>query len=362
MKYFIIGLLLTIIGLFAYVFFTYFERVEVVRDQDYQGIAKQNNLLALQRLLDKMHVDNRLLRQLSPTIINQFQPQDTLVFSPQSGMVLMPSQAEQLLDWVKRGGHLIMTSEIYQDIGETDITDVDPLLEALHIIQYRSEPQASEDTYQISVEAWHSDDEATWSVEFSEEYYLRAAANYPAQKTLLHKHQTDNAAHVLRYDLEKGAVTVTSDLWFINNIFIDQQDHAPFFWALLHQHHQPQTVWLINPLQQSKSLLSLIWLFAAPLVISLVLLLLLWLWRISYRFGSIEIETQSERRSLLEHIEASAAYLWRHRCQQTLLQPLQQHVQTQHRHQLSEAITVDPATITTNQQLIDTVKRLKDLS
>lgn len=113
--------------------------------------------------------------------------------------------------------------------------------------------------------------------------------------------------HVVYFDIGKGSVTITSDNTIWENRRIDCYDHAYGLFRLINPEGR---VWfLIN--QDAPSLWTILWRSATYGVIAALLTLCLWLWAKSQRFGPVLIREQLERRSLAEHIYASAMLLWR---------------------------------------------------
>lgn len=113
--------------------------------------------------------------------------------------------------------------------------------------------------------------------------------------------------HLIYFAIGEGAITVTSDNYIWSNRRIDCHDHAYALWSLVNPNGR---VWfLVN--QDAPSLALIIWNQARYAVLAGLLALLLWLWASGARFGPIFVVPQQGRRSLAEHIYASAMLLWR---------------------------------------------------
>ncbi|HEY8938753.1 MAG TPA: DUF4350 domain-containing protein [Cellvibrio sp.] len=113
--------------------------------------------------------------------------------------------------------------------------------------------------------------------------------------------------HLLFFDIGDGSVTITSDNYIWSNRRIDCHDHAYALWSLVNPNGR---VWfLVN--QDAPSLAAIIWEHAKYAVLAGVLALVLWLWTSGSRFGPVFTVPQEGRRSLAEHIYASAMLLWR---------------------------------------------------
>ena len=120
-------------------------------------------------------------------------------------------------------------------------------------------------------------------------------------------HYDEKREHLLYFDIGEGSVTITSDNSIWANRRIDCHDHAYGLWQLINPEGR---VWfLIN--QDAPSLAAILWRNASYGVSAGIMALILWLWSRSLRFGPLLIVEQTGRRSLAEHIYASAMLLWR---------------------------------------------------
>jgi hypothetical protein len=113
--------------------------------------------------------------------------------------------------------------------------------------------------------------------------------------------------HLLSLPWGSGMVTLLSDNRFFNNSEIDQQDHALF---LAHLTRDYERVWLLYS-SQMPTLPALAWRHAPQLVVTGLILLLILSWRLTLRTGPILVQRNPSRRSLLEHLQAAADFLWK---------------------------------------------------
>lgn len=135
-------------------------------------------------------------------------------------------------------------------------------------------------------------------------------------------HYDEKREHLLYFDIGEGSVTITSDNTIWANQRIDCHDHAYGLWRLVNPDGR---VWfLIN--QDAPSLASILWRNASYGVIAGIIALVLWLWALSVRFGPVLVLEQSGRRSLAEHIYASAMLLWRKQQHPQLLNILRKEI------------------------------------
>lgn len=135
-------------------------------------------------------------------------------------------------------------------------------------------------------------------------------------------HYDEKQEHLLYFDVGEGSVTITSDNYIWANSRIDCHDHAYGLWRLVNPDGR---VWfLVN--QDAPSLASILWRNASYGVLAALIALALWLWAKSLRFGPVLIVEHTGRRSLAEHIYASAMLLWRKQAHPQLLELLRKEV------------------------------------
>jgi hypothetical protein len=108
----------------------------------------------------------------------------------------------------------------------------------------------------------------------------------------------------------KGRVTVLADLIFTTNAELGERDHARLLWRLVTLDGKPVAVWLVRE-DHGPSLAGLVFGRGLPLVVALGLLGLAAALRACLRFGPPLPLPPRGRRSLLEHVEAVGALLWR---------------------------------------------------
>jgi hypothetical protein len=112
--------------------------------------------------------------------------------------------------------------------------------------------------------------------------------------------------HLLRFRHGAGTVTLLSDNRFFSNTEIDEQDHALLLARLV---GDAPRCWLLYSTQMP-SLLELTWKHAPYLLVSVCLTLSVLLWWLTNRSGPLLVQTRSQRRDLLEHLQAAGEFLW----------------------------------------------------
>ncbi len=316
MQRIILLLLSIVLILISYWFYNNFKIVSESVEIGYEGEARDNPLLAAERLLERMGTPVKSVEFLP----DELDTQDTLILYGRflNEDALSEEQIQQLIYWIEEGGHLILASE--------------KLFTVLDIKQYQNGLNEAEIAQAPPTEIFFTED--SLKVAFNPDYYLEYSDYEPALEI-----SDEYGSHLLIYYYGTGLITVLSDLAFIENDKIGEYDHAQFFWELVHLERQAAHVWLLHsqmeemPPENSQmeeippnvpSLWLLLWKNMWTVIISATILLLFWLWSASRRFGSVLPDPPRARRRLLEHIEASGHFLWRHNQAQVLLDSARQ--------------------------------------
>ena len=336
--YLLLALFVVIVAAIALWFHSNFELREEQVDGGFQGKARTDNLLAAERFLKRTDtpvesVDSLLALQHLPP------PSDTIVL-PTPRRTVGPERSAELLDWVRRGGHLIvvtwtLTAQPKKDAEDKDSKDQDakgsdaeahkhgdegaaktlplpaaaarqrkdPLLDPLGVHQYFNAGEITPKDYvPADVVIDHIPDFLV--VAFSPRFRLQDASGKATASV-----SDDYGIHLLHYDIGRGGLTVLSDYGFMQNVDIGKHDHAAFLWQLAHWNGRQGRVWLVHN-DAMPPLLSLLATEAWPVLLALGLLLAAWLWAASRRFGPVQADPEPIRRSLREHIRASGRFLW----------------------------------------------------
>ncbi len=311
----------------GYWLYTHFERYSEIVEIGFQGEARDNPLLAAERLLERMGTAAETIPSF-PNIEEDLSFQDTLILA-QYGHILNEEQTQQLFSWIDGGGHLIMSSHSTADIlGKITKTVPDPLLSDLEVSRHQNGLDDSDRAKVPPTEFWWA--QYRLQVAFNPEYYIEANTYEPARE-ISDKYGT----HFLFYYYGSGIISILSDLAFIENDRIGDYDHAQFLWQLVHFEHTLAQVWLLRMQAESEGgsgkdkippLWTLLWRELWTMIIVAAILLLFWIWTASRRFGPLLPEPPRTRRRLLEHIEASGHFLWRQDQAHTLLHGARQAV------------------------------------
>ncbi|UOK39795.1 DUF4350 domain-containing protein [Pseudomonas palleroniana] len=243
--------------------------------------------------------------------------QSLLLLGERSNMT--PRQVEQLLDWAKAGGHLLVVAEALWD--EETGKSGDLLLDRLNIHQALSdtfdEPASPRKKKAPDLTKLYVDNEtAPAYFSFDTDFNLtdpRHLAQFSANSA--------KSSHLMQLDLGQGHVTVVtdSDLWKTPNI--GKHDNA---WLLWYLNQNTDVTLLFN--SDVENLLTLLMRYFPQALVALVALISLALWHVGMRQGPIQAPVPRARRQLQEHLKASADFLLRRGGQAALLQALQRDI------------------------------------
>jgi len=294
----------------GYWLYTHFEIITEEVEVGFRGKARDNPLLAAERLLTRMGTSATTVQSLSDTDLGLG---DTLVLL-QYDTSLDYEQTQELINWVDSGGHLIIAHNRLRE-DQKDTSQPNFVFEEISVTQH----QNGLDENEIAPPT-----EFIWG-----QYRLQVAFNpndyFENEQSPAKKISDDYGTHLLSYYYGTGILSVLSDLEFIENDKISEYDHAQFLWQLVNFDRVMTRVWLLRTYSEGMSshknepsLWILLWQNLWTMIISGILLLLFWLWAASRRFGPLLPVPPCTRRRLLEHIEASGHFLWRQH-QTTLL-------------------------------------------
>lgn len=229
-------------------------------------------------------------------------------------------QVDQLMDWAKSGGHLLVVAEALWDEETGKSGDV--LLDRLNIHQLISddvdEPASTRKKKAPDLTKLYVDNE-TAPAYFS----FNTAFNLTDPKHLAQfSANSAKSSHLMQRDLGHGTVTVVtdSDLWKTPDI--GKHDNA---WLLWYLNQDTAVTLLFN--SDVDNLLTLLMRNFPQALVALVALIALALWHAGMRQGPVQAPAPKARRQLQEHLKASADFLLRRSGQGTLLQALQRDVQ-----------------------------------
>ena len=327
--------ILALLAALGYWIAQHVEKREIKIPVGLHGEAKRNPLLAAQRFLTHMGVDAERLEdarrmQTDPAA------NDVLIITSDR-QTLGQARTQALLEWVKRGGRLIVTVPHLPARIKGAARDLspprDPLLTALGLGLTRSsytddddaEVEADEADEEMEDDAAGDSDANDTHDDYTEVRLPSAGgvlkADFSQYAVLTGAKSTDTVARhaggaaLVSRALGQGQVVVLADLRIFQYRAIGDLDHALLLWTLV---KGAGKVWLVTDNDMPPIWLWL-WQHAMETVTAACLFLFLWLWSRSVRFGPLVTEPAAARRRILEHIEAAGRFLWQHRKQERLL-------------------------------------------
>ena len=232
------------------IFLALFERVERPHEGGLSGAARFNDYLAAERMLTALGVPADSTWGLTPL------SDSGVLLLLDSDLEFRTQIAAEVLDWTAAGGGLVIASPPLVP---------DPILEAAGIT-----PAMADDTGVIE----------------------------------------PSSLPIVRQAHGSGWIAVLPEAGRYTNDRIAEPGHADELWAVIATGGVPAQATLVIR-GASRSLLSSLWQTAWPAMISLMVLVLAAGWRAARRLGPLLPDPETDRRSLLEHIEATGVFLWR---------------------------------------------------
>jgi hypothetical protein len=344
-----------ILALLVGAYFLFFIREYKEVDQGWSKEARKNPYFAAQKFLaDKSHITWRSHQALLRFEQGQFNwqgqqlgPTDTLIVEDSYGS-LSPQEADNLLEWVEGGGHLIYhTNNPHIDIQRVP---TDPIVEYLGLaVAERPEPTRNTPVTIDSLEL-PSPPKPSQLLPQAEKsqppvrYFQRAAS---LQTPPAHCYLNDRSASITLPELENplqvyfkngqglyqedeigdviwqfddgfgiiglalqvksGRITLMNNLSLWDNNYLVCGDNGFFLQQLLGP--GKNIVWFLN--LDAPNLWQRLWAFAPEVLVALLLALATWLWHNNVRFGEALADSSKQRRAFLDHFKAWTNFLWR---------------------------------------------------
>lgn len=360
----IICLLSGLLVCLGYFVFSQLERYTRYKDSAMNIDALLNPWLAAQRFLEKQSIPSHRGFNLFP-ILEKLEPEDILVLN-NSGPILNDALEKRLMEWMNKGGHLVMNATREWD-AET-ANNPDPFLEALGIVLWQPE-QETPDTDEGSDSNKEADTEKDAQQSalceadaFSHQHWIAwenelIQIKAPADFDLAYSEELDVTTSgywpnvFVQRVVGQGKLTVMLDTGIWSNDQIAQLDHAYLLWRLSDGH---DTVWFAQA-NGSESLLEMLQRTAPWLLLSVLLLILVWVWQKSIRFGPLLPSPSGSERKITEHIRASTRFDWFHGQSELLLE----HIRNDIRHRVFQH---NPVSFTEDRQAwLDTTEQITEM-
>ena len=338
--------LLGVIGWLIYANIEFFEETET---SSWSVEALRNPYLAAQQFMTRSGVEVTDVDSLAR--LDELNSVGTLFFSD-ANQVQSPRQLEQVMDWLEVGGNVIYAanSTAFEDdllLAEFEVTvdwaddeiaedgDDKPLSENMR--EYNRQLRQGKSREEIARSL--ADDQVSLTrIRFDDDIGQIDIA-FDNDRILLHPYIADSeynagehspfswsvsdyGVHMMQFEVGSGLLTIISDPQIWTSYQIDLHDHAYLLWLLSSQDG--------NFAILSSVVRDSIWVLlrrnASELLLATGLLLLIWIWRMGYRFGRLVPRDRSRTRALGEHFSSVSHYLWHHRHAEYLVAPLRQQV------------------------------------
>lgn len=307
----LIGIVL--LTLFVLAVYNLYERLELVETSEkitLKGEAKKNPLYAARIFLNRMGIPASSKQSLQG--LNALPETNTVLIISSERSTLSRQRTDDLYAWIEKGGHLITLTHVDYDFSDVDaeyeeeeMISIDPL-QALLGVRTGERVSVLDEKKHFKMNLKGA--KHPLKLQGESFYPIESIKGFLSDDEVL---KIKNKAFMLRRHIGKGKVTLVADLDFINNRNIRKADHAEIFWQLAHGLGTPKSVWLIHN-DEMPALWRLMWKHAWAFIITLMLMFILWLYRASHRFGPMIPKAAEDRRSLLEHINASGHFYWKH--------------------------------------------------
>ncbi|EXJ13360.1 DUF4350 domain-containing protein [Imhoffiella purpurea] len=306
--------LLLLAGSFVW-FLDNFERRPIRVQEGQSTEARRNPWLAFERFLRDggipvESVSGRALLTDLPPIT------DTLVVRLRGP--LGRDRRAALRRWTEDGGRLVVEAMSVQEDAERPQED----LLADFGVRLRVDPDASpvgdEGADGLVIEIRETGLPRPLQVGLDPRYFLESEERFPGDI------RVGDRLRLVRRPVGAGHLVLIADGGFLRNEDIGRHDHA-LFAARLVRPGPDGRVWLLHDTFMP-GLAELAWSAAPEALISAGILILAWLWSLGARLGPLETDSRERRRDLLEHLDASGDFLWRHGRASSLVETSRQRI------------------------------------
>ena len=321
---------LILIGITAFVIWL-FQNYELVDEEIRTSMSKEarrNPFLAAELFLRESGVDVESVSGRNR--LHELPSTRDILFVNNFGPNLSPPRHTALINWIESGGHLITTANKTWNAEKEESGD--QLLDELGVRLY-SRYRNYDDVDWLD-DDWEnntidSSDHSPVEVNFDTGEVVKVLFD-PNYELIDHDDRASvlvgsaYGTHLMQIPLGDGLVTIMSDNRFLNNpknleLFgqvlelsyydssIALHDHAYYLSLLI---GTDSKVWLLYGME-TEGLMKLLWHNAQMACISVIALILVWLWWQRNRFGPAIQTIEPARRNLLEHIHMCANFAWK---------------------------------------------------
>ena len=282
-------LILLILSLSALIILFLFQNLKEEEYTTYtsaSGEARYNKFLALEMLLKKFNFSVTNRRNSDFTLPD---PGKSVVLISDNKIYHNEQYQYALLNWIKKGGNLIILSHFHKEAGE----------------KYQILPET--DIYSEWVEHDIEDDDITvfenFQLTISHDSVIDSS--YDSLWQLKDAHGT----HAAGYQIDKGTLTVFNDLSLFNNYQIADHNHAGFFISLMKKLNALHLTHIQQP--ASKGLSDIYAAYPLPFYL-LAILILFSAWFYWGHFGPVKKHIYTKEKLFINHLQYAGQYLWRY--------------------------------------------------
>jgi len=367
------------LGLLAWLVISVYINYETYQKEvnlGYTGEAKSNDFYAAELFLAKYGMQIKSLTSI--LTLNVMPDTNDVLFIPTKRYDLGDDRVTELINWVKKGGHLIVLAryDYAKEKDDDDKHEIDDILfnrlgvrthakgiksfferfglesddfDELNVEADKdkaknkspdkklsdsdNKKQAEKDTSDESkdvedhrskrekYESAHTpiDIKVNDKIENKKVYFIQDRwMTNEGDEDVSWSVEGENGAQLLEFKMDKGWVTLLSDINFLTNRHIDKFDHAAFLHTVVHIDDSKRQLWLIRN-DDSPSIFWLIYGNAFSALMMFLIFVFVWLWYASRRFGPMAPNAQPIRRSMSEHITSAGHFQWRNHNRSELL-------------------------------------------
>ncbi len=289
----IILLISILIGLFIYYIFKDHRLIEKEQYNGFSSEILQSRYEVLKDYLEKF--DFTVEKHVRVTSIQGLSNTSGVLFLGVLPNRYTEVEYNSIVEWVQNGGHLIINAtESYNYGGEKE----NKLLQYLGITREYNDYSGDDDALPISL------DSSTYNISSQSHTKLVLSPN----SNLLSRN--DEIDSFIQLEIENGVVSVFSDNLFLLNDTLIDNDNALFAHDIFSFRNPVSKVWIVEQ-PRMPYFMELIWDYYSRVVISIGVFLLILLFWLGQRFGSIIEIHDSTRRSLLEQIHAAGIFAFK---------------------------------------------------
>ena len=277
---------------------------EVSERTPLKGPAARNPFYSAQRLSELLGARARVRKEIvTPP------PTNAVLVVAFWNWILIPERRDRIERWVRDGGRLVVGNDMlgYSEFARWSGVSQQPEDKEQEI---RNRLECTPLHHRLTVDP-PTPDTADIAASLREHFEVCQFLGSGLRTTReVDWRLRDNLGHIhaLRIPIGHGSVTVI-DALASTNLDLLCGDSGALFAAATQLHRGDQIEFLTE--SEGGALLKLLWTYGAPVIVSGLLLIALWLWRSGVRFGPLVAATDPARRSLAEQIRGTGLFTLR---------------------------------------------------